>query len=311
MRTKLNFKEDTFLPSEKSVPITDLTRYTWLIFGRVKSGKTTLTSCFPKCLHFMWEPGAQAISIFKVPKNKPSLTSWKEGLKVISRLEDKNDEPQYQYRTVSFDTGEKAWQSCLKHMIEILGEHPNKIKDYGASWDKVSQEFQGAHMRLINMGLGFVVIAHEVEKEIEDWDGRTYDRIQPKFSKNVANFYEGIIDNIGYYHFIGRERMLQIRGDKTIVAGTRCDGHFLTPEGFEIWSEIKEIISVDPSRRSRIKMVALSRQLRKHQIIKIPMGYTPQSAYMNLVAAFNNQQRNIFNDDELIIKKGGRIHDMM
>jgi hypothetical protein len=309
MRQK-RITEDSILPSVKSSPVVDLTRYTWLIYGRVKSGKTTLTACFPKCLHFMWEPGAQSISIFKVPKKKPSLQSWKEGLTVISRLEERNDEPDYQFRTASFDTGEKAWQACLKYMVGVLGAHPSEIKDYGASWEKVAQEFQSAHLRLINSGLGFVVIAHEMEKEMEDWDGKTYDRIQPKFSKNVSNFYEGIIDNIGYYHFVGRERMLQIRGDKSIVAGTRCDGHFLTPEGFEIWKEIKEISENLPTRRSRIKLVVLSRQLRRHQIIKIPMGYTPQNAYMNLVDAFNNKQKNIFNDDELIIKKGGRIHDM-
>lgn len=310
MKTK-KLIEDDILPSVKSTPSINLIDFTWLFYGVIKIGKSTIFSCFPKCLHFMWEPGAEAISIFKVPKDKPCFRTWQAGLKAISKLERKNHKPQYQFRMVCFDTGEKAWKHCLKYMIEEkIGAHPNEMKDYGASWDKVAQEFHEAHLRIRNMGLGFSVIAHETEKEFTDWKGDTYDRIQPKFSKGVASFYQEIIDTIGYYHLVGRERMLQIRGDKSVVAGTRLDGHFLTPVGLEIWSEIKDLIIKPTTRRRKIKIKELSRSLRRHQIIKIPMGYTPESAYSNLVTAFNNQQKYIFDDDELIIKKGGRIHDM-
>lgn len=312
MRNKSN--EDSILPSTKSVPFADLIQYTWLIYGRIKIGKTTLLSMFPKCLHFMWEPGASALKIFKVPKNRPSLRDWKEGLKVIKRLEERNDDPNYQYKTVCFDTGSVAFKRCLKFMMdtELDGVHPNKAKDYGASWDLVGQEFQALHSRIAQLGLGFVVVAHETEKEIEDDVGRTYDRIQPKFGKNVADFYEQLIDNIGYYHFVGKERFLQIRGDKTVVAGTRCDGHFLTPEGADIWEEISDIsCNRVNNKKNRLKIKELSREMRDHQIIKIPMGYTPQNAYSNLVAAFNNKQRRTLDDDDYILKKGGKIHEII
>jgi hypothetical protein len=303
--------EDDILPSVKSTPSVDLIDFTWLIYGAVKIGKSTLFSCFPKCLHFMFEPGAEAVSLYKLPKDKPCFKNWEEAKKALSRLERKNHRSQFQFRMACFDTGEKAWKMCLKYMTdEILGAHPNEMKDYGASWVRVSQEFHDMHLRVKNMGLGFGVIAHETIKEFTDWKENTYDKVQPKFSKNVADFYEEIIDTIGYYHLVGRERMLQIRGDRSVVAGTRLDGRFLTPEGFEIWSDIQEIVQKPMTRRRKIKLKELSRLLRNHQIVKIPMGYTPQSSYSNLLAAYNNQQRNIFNDDELIIKKGGRIHDM-
>lgn len=295
---------NTLLPIVKSTPSINLLDYTWLIYGRKKIGKTTLLSMFPKCLHFMWEPGAEAISIFKVPKKRPALKSWQEGLDVLDDLEEHNKEEQYQFRTACFDTGERAWKRCMQHMEKELGGHPGEKKDFGASWDKVSQEFQDAHLRISVLGMGFVVIAHETEKEFEDWDGRMYDQIRPKFSKGVADFYEGVIDNICYYHFVGRERFLQIRGDQHVVAGTRIDGRFLTPEGERIWKELRNVSEVKDKEEFR----TMSRRLKKHQIIKIPMGFTPMEAYVNLCDAFNNKQTEIFNDDDEILSKGGKKH---
>jgi len=314
MKTKKSKKqrEDDILPIVKSIPSADILDFTWLIYGVVKIGKSTIFSCFPRCLNFMWEPGAEAISILKVPKDKPCFKSWDEGVKAVKRLERKNSRSQFRFKMVCFDTGEKSWRYCLDYMIEEkLGAHPNEMKDYGVSWDKVIKEFQSLHLRVRQMGLGFGVIAHETTKEFTDWKGNSYDRIQPKFSKNVAAFYQEIIDTIGYYHLVGRERMLQIRGDKSVVAGTRLDGRFLTPEGFDIWKEVQELIGKEPTKRRRIKIKELSKIMRKHQIVKIPMGYTPQNSYANLVNAFNNKQRCIFDDDELIVKKGGRIHNMI
>lgn len=276
-RQKVAADEDSpraSLPTEKSKPATKIHQFTWLIYGKKKIGKTTLVTQFPKCVMFLFEPGSKAISAFKVPVDRECLSNWGDALSHIKLLKKRSSHP---FQTVCFDPGNKAYEMCLRHVCKKLGiTHPGKQNDYGASWHAVSEEFQDVHSRLAGMGMAFVVIAHEKSKEIEDPDtGVTYDVIMPRFPGGASDFYEGVIDNIGYYHYVGRRRYLQIRGTQTVVAGTRCQNNFLTPEGAPIF--------------------------------KIPMGDSCGEAFRNIVKAFNNQQKRTYAEDRKGAKKSKKV----
>lgn len=241
---------DLSLPTEKSVPEVDIAVYTNLIFGKKKIGKTTLTSHFPEAFHFMFEPGSKALSIYD-----RMVPTWEHFLGYIALLEEGN----HKFKNAIIDTGAIAYDRCLEFICKKDGiNHPSDKKDYGATWKKVSQEFERAHFRIISSGLGLIVIAHEKTEEIETRSGDKFDQIVPALSKQADEYYAGTIDNIFYYHFVGGQRFLTIRGDEFIVAGTRCEKNFLNQDG--------------------------------EQIYKIPMGTSSEEAYNNLVAAFNNKQ---------------------
>lgn len=260
---------DYTLPSVPSEPAEKLIDYSFLIYGRKKIGKTSLIARFPSAIFFMFEPGTKAQKVYRVPKNQGCFIDWKDVRGFCRTLQKQS----HDFVTACFDPGNKAYDLCLKYVCEKTGiSHPGKMKDYGASWKAVSTEFENIHAELANARLAFVVIAHEKTEEYEGDDGRTYLRTVPKFSGATEDFYEGVIDNIFHYHFIGSERFLQIRGTQSVIAGTRCEGRFMTVDGRPIY--------------------------------KIPMGYSPDEAWNNLQLAWENEQDRSFGPDEE--EKGGR-----
>lgn len=252
---------DYSLPSDPTEPAESLIDYSFLIYGRKKIGKTSLVSRFPGAVFFMFEPGTKAQRVFKLPRQGECFIDWKDVRGYVRSLQ----KGAHRFTTVCFDPGNKAYDLCLKYVCERDRiAHPGKMKDYGASWKAVSNEFEDMHLQIANAGLAFVVVAHE------KWDNER-SLVEPKFSPSTEDFYEGVIDNIFYYHYQGTERFLQIRGTEGIVAGTRCEGHFMTTDGRPIY--------------------------------KIPMGNSADEAWDNLQLAWENQQDRSYGPDEE--KKGG------
>lgn len=240
------------LPTEKSVRSTDMGNYTWLIYGDKKIGKTSLVSHFPDCFCLMFEPGGKSLEIYQKP-----ITDWEHFLGYLELLET----TEHPFKTVAIDTGSLAHDKCLEYVCKLNGiQHPGGQDDYGASWNKVKQEFKRVHIQLMSLNLGLVVVAHATEKKIEKMRGEKYDVIVPEMSKQAFDYYTGTIDNICYYHYAGEDRVLTIRGDDFITAGTRCEKNFYDPEG--------------------------------NPIKKIDMGKSSAEAYENLQNAFHNKSIN-------------------
>ena len=259
---------DIVLPSAPSEPSELFIDYSYLIYGRKKIGKTSLISHFENSLFFMFEPGAKALRIYMVPQNG-CFTDWEQVRKTVRLLKKGGHE----FRTAVFDPGNKAYDLCLKWVCGREGIiHPGKEKDFGASWKAVSTEFENIHAQLATAGLAFVVLAHEGFDEKRGM-------VIPKFSPSTEDFYEGVIDNIWHYDYDGDKRFMLIRGNESIVAGTRCEGRYLTRDGRPIY--------------------------------KIPMGNSSAEGFQNIMSAWNNDQERSYGPDEkreklkrkLILKK--------
>jgi hypothetical protein len=243
-------KLELHLPTGPSAPRKLLTDYTWLIYGERKIGKTTLLAQFLRNFFLMAEPGGRGLSILQA-----EVTTWEMLLGYIKLLE---ESPDY-CSMVTLDTGDAHYLNALGHIITSLGLQDIRDKAWGGGWVALREDFRKAHERIYALGLGFAVTAHSEVKTIKPKFGPEYDKLVVQMSGQAFKYYAGIVDNICYYHYRDDgKRYLQIRGDETVEAGTRCEGRFMYKGTNE-------------------------------PIIHIPMGTSPQQSYRNLELAFNNE----------------------
>lgn len=219
------------LPTDPSVPSTDMGDYSILLFGDKKIGKTSLAAQFPNALFLMTEPGAKALAIHQV-----NILTWdqlKQAAKVLV-----NDR---RFKTIVVDTVDIAFKMCERSVCQRLGiDHPSE-EDWGKGWSAVRDEFTAWAQTITNMGKGVIFISHAVEREIKSRSGMKYDRFQPTMSGQARDVVEGMVDIWAYYTYDETRRMLIIRGDEHIMAGHRLQQNFQW-DGREVRS-----ILMDPS----------------------------------------------------------------
>lgn len=239
------------LPSKKNKPSESLFDYSLVLYGERKIGKTTLAEQFPDNLMIEFEPGARALEAYVM-----EVQSYAHFEGIVEAILS----GQHKFKSTTVDTGGVAYEMAMAYGCHVHDiEHPGAENDYGASWSKIRKVFVDPMRQLLNSGLGFIVIGHEQEKEIETRSGRKFVKMRPNFSKQADEFFTSQIDNIFYYHYDHNERWLQIEGDEYVTAGHRIKGHFLTPKG--------------------------------ERVHRIPMGDSEEEAFKNLMAAFNNKQK--------------------
>lgn len=178
-----------------------------------------------------------------------NIKNWKMFKEVLEQLENTDN-----FRTIVIDTVDKAYDMAFQYRCKKAGvEHPSDMKDYGKTWAAIDQEFEAAMFRLLRTGRGLIFTSHSEEKDIVNAVGETHNMTAPTASKQVLRFVRRYIDLILYYYYAKNgERWIRIQGNSDIVAGSRIDGHF-------------------------------------KQITKFNAGSTPEEAYQNLVAAFENK----------------------
>lgn len=93
----------------------DLRGYSILFYGEPKSGKTTISSKFPKTLLIAAEKGYSAIpGIMAQPVN-----SWAEIKKILRQL--KTDEAKKMFFTIAIDTVDLAYNFCEQYIANQNG----------------------------------------------------------------------------------------------------------------------------------------------------------------------------------------------
>lgn len=239
------------LPVERSQPFTEIEDFIFLLYGERKIGKTSFASMYPSCFVLATEAGGKSLSMFQRP-----VASWEDFIGYVDLLVD----TKHDYKNVCIDTGAELYERCSEYVCEARGvKHPNDANDYGATWKAIAQEFSRQHLRLFAADLGIIIIAHSTMTEVETRTGAKYNKIRPLLTRKAEEYYVGIADIVGYYHYDKKDRRcIQIAGDNFVEAGCRLEKSFK-----------------DPVTNKRIK--------------SIPMGKSKKQAYKNFVAAFNNE----------------------
>ena len=173
----------------------DLSGYITYIYGRPKTGKTTLAVQAPGALLLAFERGYNALPGVIAQ----DITSWAE-MKQVSR-ELKKPEVREVFQTLIVDTVDIAADCCQKYICNQLGI--DNIGDGGWTnngWAKYKKEFEDVFRSLTQMGYAVIFISHTKEKSLKRKDGTEYTQITPSLQTSANSIVENMADIYGFAH---------------------------------------------------------------------------------------------------------------
>ena len=164
------------LTIEPTVISRDLKGKYLLIYGKPKTGKTTMASRFPKNLLIAFEKGYNAIDGIKAV----DINKWSEFRQVLRQLE--KPEAQAMYDTITIDTTTIA------------------IRDipWGQGWALTKKEFETCLRKITMLGYGLVLISHIETRKEKTADDSEIEILAPSMPKRCYEVVNQIVDIIGY-----------------------------------------------------------------------------------------------------------------
>lgn len=219
------------LPTAKSIPEDDLQKYSLLLYGREKIGKTTFCAQFPNALFLSCEPGTKALEVYSV-----EINNWLELKQVVKLLE----EDKSKFKTIIVDTVDLAYKYCEAWGCQVLSVKHLSDEEWGKGWGLVRDEFHTTMSKILKLGRGVVFVSHAIEKEIKRKDSSRH-RVSPTMAGAAERILEPMVDIWGYY-FYGENgnRTIQIVGDDGIAAGHRIENHFIGVNEIDCGKNAKE-----------------------------------------------------------------------
>jgi len=224
--------KESKLPTEKKEPITDVLKYTLLLYGREKIGKTTFFSSFPDALFLTTEPGTKGLRIFEYNSdgNPPGCQSYQDLLDAVSDLE-RSD----RFKTVIIDTVVHAFQFFIEKVeqdldIPAIGQTKRGKRDYGYSYSVLRKEFSSFINRIIRTGRGLYFTAHSTDVEIEGHPPKIF----PRMSKTCRTVVEALVDFFFYVDYVVdskgfEKRIIITQGSSQLWAGSRAIDNVILP----------------------------------------------------------------------------------
>ena len=191
-----------------------------LIYGKPKTGKTTMASRFPKNLLIAFEKGYNAIDGIKAV----DINKWSEFRQVLRQLE--KPEAQAMYDTITIDTTTIAYEMCEQFVCSQNGVQSIRDIPWGQGWTLVKKEFETCLRKITMLGYGLVLISHIEMRKEKTADDSEIEILAPSMPKRCYEVVNQIVDIIGY---IATEwdddgnshRWLYTRQTPTVMAGSR------------------------------------------------------------------------------------------
>ena len=191
-----------------------------LIYGKPKTGKTTLASKFPKNLLLAFEKGYNAIDNIYVQ----DINSWSEFKQALRQL--KRPEVQELYHTITIDTTTIAYEMCENYICQQNGVQSISEIPWGGGYAATKKEFESCLRQITMMGYGLVLISHIETRKEKTADDSEIEILAPSMPKRCYEVVNQIVDIIGYiateWDDVGNsERYLYTRQTPTVMAGSR------------------------------------------------------------------------------------------
>lgn len=191
-----------------------------LIYGKPKTGKTTLASKFPKNLLLAFEKGYNAIDNIYVQ----DINNWSDFKQVLRQL--KRPEVQAQYHTITIDTATIAYEMCENYICQQNSVQSISDIPWGGGYAATKKEFETCLRQITMLGYGLVLISHIETRKEKNSDDTEIEILAPSMPKRCYEVVNQIVDIIGYIatewdDIGGSERYLYTRQTPTVMAGSR------------------------------------------------------------------------------------------
>ena len=235
-----------------------------LIYGKPKSGKTTLSSKFPKNLLLAFEKGYNAIdNIYAQDINR-----WSDFKQVLRQLE--KPEARQRYDTITVDTATIAYDMCEQYVCAQNGVQTIRDIPWGQGWGLVKKEFESCLRKITMLGYGLVLISHIETRKEKTSDDSEIEILAPSMPKRCYEVVNQIVDIIGYISTEWDEngeshRYLYTRATPTVMAGSRFK--YLAPKiplGYnELVEAINEAIDEQKERDGAVVVDKVEKQIEE------------------------------------------------
>jgi hypothetical protein len=208
------------LSIEPTVISRDLKGKYLLLYGKPKTGKTTMASRFPKNLLIAFEKGYNAIDGIKAV----DVNKWSEFRQVLKQLE--KPEAREMYDTITIDTTTIAYEMCEQFVCGQNGVQSIRDIPWGQGWTLVKKEFESCLRKITMLGYGLVLISHIEMRKEKTADDSEIEILAPSMPKRCYEVVNQIVDIIGYIATEWDEdgnshRWLYTRQTPTVMAGSR------------------------------------------------------------------------------------------
>lgn len=205
----------------------DINGYKWTIFGRAKSGKTTLaTKMFDDPVIGQFERGARAVSSKKI-----FFENWLAFRQFIKELKKGvKDGKKIPFKTFVMDTADVAWKMAEKYICTQEGEEQIGDIAYGKGFSMLSAEFLDQINELENLGVSMVFISHDVDKEFKPKVGDAFNITQMSVPERCMAVIRDMPDFILFLSndkSMGEDKKIRVtrrayfRSDGDIACGSR------------------------------------------------------------------------------------------
>ena len=208
------------LSIEPTVISRDLKGKYLLLYGKPKTGKTTMASRFPKNLLIAFEKGYNAIDGIKAI----DINKWSEFRQVLRQLE--KPEAREMYDTITIDTTTIAYEMCEQFVCGQNGVQSIRDIPWGQGWSLAKKEFESCLRKITMLGYGLVLISHIETRKEKTADDSEIEILAPSMPKRCYEVVNQIVDIIGYIATEWDEdgnshRWLYTRQTPTVMAGSR------------------------------------------------------------------------------------------
>jgi len=174
------------LPEKTNTPSA---RYTALIYGAPKIGKTTWCAGAPSPLFLATEPGCNFL-----PVHMLTVSTWAEFLAACGEIAG----GEHEFQTVVVDTVDNLYKACSAHVCGGLGIAHESDLPYGKGWAAVSAELMRALTKLSLLPYSLLLVSHAKEREIKPRYGDTYTQFTPTLPASIREQIIGLVDFIFY-----------------------------------------------------------------------------------------------------------------
>lgn len=244
-----------------------------LIYGKPKTGKTTLASRFPKNLLVAFEKGYNAIGGIKAV----DINRWADFKQVLRQLE--KPEAREMYSTITIDTTTIAYEMCEQFICAQNGVQSISDIPWGGGYAATKKEFESCLRKITMLGYGLVLISHiEMRKEKLANDSEI-EILAPSMPKRCYEIVNQIVDIIGYIATEWDEhgdshRWLYTRQTPTVMAGSRFP--YLAPKIKLGYKELVDAINDAIDKQEEKEGVTVVDKLE--QKVEEPLDFSKERA---------------------------------